>query len=382
MPATRRDCDFRSLGLRQDHRGALPRRPATPAWRLLRHRRRGLAGSIDLSKDRTSGRSATYSRKRACFPHLSVKRKSVLRRPRGEREIRSPTALPSMRWSSCSGFAKLLDRSPRKLSGGERQRVAIGRALLSQPKLLLMDEPLSALDRETKERNSAVPRAAAQRLSLPVIYISHDMAEIERLADHLILMQHGRGPRSRTAARRAKRPVAAASRLPVRRQSAWMRGWKPMTRPMGLLTLQRRRRAAAGARPPFEAGERLRLRIAASDVRLRATAPEASSILNMSAGPHRLEIDAWPRRSHRRACARCRWTRRCEFWRGSHFGPGIFLGLPIGMNVFAQVKGVSLVSGPSGTGTGRAGDIVVPESFTRWRADFGTPIARREPAER
>ena len=80
----------------------------------------------------------------------------------------------------------------RTLSGGERQRVAIGRALLSQPKLLLMDEPLSALDRPTKSEILPFLERLHARLSLPVIYISHDMSEIERLADHLILMQHGK----------------------------------------------------------------------------------------------------------------------------------------------------------------------------------------------
>lgn len=90
------------------------------------------------------------------------------------------------------GLAALLDRSPHRLSGGERQRVAIGRALLSQPTLLLMDEPLAALDRTTKQEILPFLERLHERLSLPVFYISHDMSEIERFADHLVLMEQGR----------------------------------------------------------------------------------------------------------------------------------------------------------------------------------------------
>ncbi|WP_139101140.1 ATP-binding cassette domain-containing protein, partial [Acinetobacter baumannii] len=86
-------------------------------------------------------------------------------------------------------LAALLDRSPYRLSGGERQRVAIGRALLSQPKLLLMDEPLAALERSTKDEILPFLERLHARLSLPVFYISHDLSELERFADHLVLME-------------------------------------------------------------------------------------------------------------------------------------------------------------------------------------------------
>ena len=89
------------------------------------------------------------------------------------------------------GVTPLLDRSPRNLSGGERQRVAIGRALLSQPKLLLMDEPLSALDRVTKAEILPFLERLRDRLSLPIVYITHDIAEVERLADQVVLMEKG-----------------------------------------------------------------------------------------------------------------------------------------------------------------------------------------------
>ena len=90
------------------------------------------------------------------------------------------------------GLAELIDRSPRALSGGERQRVAIGRALLAQPELLLMDEPLASLDRQARDEILPFLERLHDSLSLPVIYVSHDMAEIARFADHLVLMQSGR----------------------------------------------------------------------------------------------------------------------------------------------------------------------------------------------
>src|SRR5206468_4092322 len=75
---------------------------------------------------------------------------------------------------------------------GERQRVAIGRALLSQPKLLLMDEPLAALDRQSKDEIMPFLERLLHSLALPAIYVSHELSEIERLADQLILMRAGR----------------------------------------------------------------------------------------------------------------------------------------------------------------------------------------------
>lgn len=84
------------------------------------------------------------------------------------------------------GIAHLLERWPRTLSGGEAQRVAIGRALLSNPSFLLMDEPLSALDRVRREEILRVIERLRDELRLPVLYVSHDRAEVERLASRII----------------------------------------------------------------------------------------------------------------------------------------------------------------------------------------------------
>jgi molybdate transport system ATP-binding protein len=119
------------------------------------------------------------------FPHLTVlgNLRYGLRRVRGAAPV---IALEPM--IDLMGLGTLLPRSPAALSGGERQRVAIARALLAQPKLLLMDEPLSALDRDAKNEILPYLEDLPRALSIPIIYVSHDITEIERLADHLVLM--------------------------------------------------------------------------------------------------------------------------------------------------------------------------------------------------
>ena len=89
------------------------------------------------------------------------------------------------------GLAPLLARSTTHLSGGERQRVALGRALLSQPRLLLMDEPLSSLDAASKAEILPYLDRLHRELSIPTLYISHDAGEIARLADHVLYMRDG-----------------------------------------------------------------------------------------------------------------------------------------------------------------------------------------------
>jgi molybdate transport system ATP-binding protein len=125
------------------------------------------------------------------FPHLSV-RDNLLYGARRSR-VTDASGQPDL-----GGIVDLLDighlleRSPVALSGGERQRVAVGRALLSRPEVLLMDEPLSALDRVTKEEILPYFEMLHEKLELPILYISHDLSEIERLADTMVLMANGR----------------------------------------------------------------------------------------------------------------------------------------------------------------------------------------------
>jgi molybdate transport system ATP-binding protein len=90
------------------------------------------------------------------------------------------------------GLGNLLERRPFQLSGGERQRVALGRALLSQPQLLLLDEPLASLDAARREEVLPYLEALRDRLSIPMIFVSHQFDEVLRLATHVVLLDGGR----------------------------------------------------------------------------------------------------------------------------------------------------------------------------------------------
>jgi molybdate transport system ATP-binding protein len=121
------------------------------------------------------------------FPHLNVA--SNLRY--AERRARQAPYVSFERVLSLLDLEPLLSRRTHRLSGGERQRVAIGRALLSQPRLLLLDEPLAALDRERREEVLPYLEILRDELSIPMIYVSHQFDEVLRLATHIVLMQSG-----------------------------------------------------------------------------------------------------------------------------------------------------------------------------------------------
>lgn len=90
------------------------------------------------------------------------------------------------------GLESCLERYPANLSGGERQRIAIARALMVQPQLLLMDEPLASLDMARKQEILPYLERLHEELALPVIYVSHNLEEVSRLADYLVIIEQGR----------------------------------------------------------------------------------------------------------------------------------------------------------------------------------------------
>lgn len=113
------------------------------------------------------------------FPHMRVEANLRYGRRSGERLSWDETI-------AFLGIAPLLGRMPATLSGGEAQRVAIGRALLSAPHFLLMDEPLSGLDRARREEILPVIERLRDEMGLPILYVTHDIREAERLADLII----------------------------------------------------------------------------------------------------------------------------------------------------------------------------------------------------
>ncbi len=123
------------------------------------------------------------------FPHLSVKGNllygRLFARPlRHEASFEEVVALLDL--------GPLLRRGVSALSGGEKQRVAIGRALLSSPRILLLDEPLASLDERRKDEVMPFLEKLRDQASMPIVYVSHAMAEIERLAGTVVLMERGR----------------------------------------------------------------------------------------------------------------------------------------------------------------------------------------------
>ena len=122
------------------------------------------------------------------FPHLNVA--SNLRY--AQRRARRAPYVSLERVLAMLDLEPLLSRRVHRLSGGERQRVALGRALLSQPRLLLLDEPLAALDRDRREEVLPYLETLRDQLSIPMIYVSHQFDEVLRLATHIVLMQAGK----------------------------------------------------------------------------------------------------------------------------------------------------------------------------------------------
>jgi molybdate transport system ATP-binding protein len=123
------------------------------------------------------------------LPHLSVGSNLVYgmrRTPAGRRFVQYDPVVELL------GIGHLLQRRPAKLSGGEKQRVAIGRALLTSPALLLMDEPLASLDAARKDEVLPFITQLGREFAIPVLYVSHALDEIIALATHLVMLENGR----------------------------------------------------------------------------------------------------------------------------------------------------------------------------------------------
>ena len=268
------------------------------------------------------------------FPHLTVESNLLYgyhRAPAAARPIEPPHVVALL------GLDALMHRFPGRLSGGERQRVAIGRALLAQPRLLLMDAPLASPDVTRRDAVLRYIELLRDDLHIPIVYVSHSVAEITRLADTVVLLSEGKalavGDVDEVMARLDLRPHtgrfeagAVIDTTVVAHDIAF-----------GLTTL-----AFAGGEltvPSVEAlaGERVRVRIRARDVSLALSRPSGLSIVNVlegtlvamadDGGPIvevQLRLGETP--------LRARITKRSR----------VELGLAEGQRVYALIKAVSL----------------------------------------
>lgn len=213
------------------------------------------------------------------FEHLTVEGNLAFGRkriPEPERRFKQSDVTELL------GIGGLLNRRPASLSGGERQRVAIARALLTAPQLLLMDEPLAALDLKRKQEILPYLERLHDELSIPIIYVSHAPDEVARLADHLVLLDAGKvvasGLLTETLAR-ADLPQTFADDAGVVIETV-----VAAHEADDLTQLDFAGGSIYVGRRPEAIGHRLRCRIHARDVSLALEKPLTSSILNVFQG--------------------------------------------------------------------------------------------------
>ncbi|WP_339471976.1 molybdenum ABC transporter ATP-binding protein [Pseudomonas sp. EL_65y_Pfl1_R83] len=212
------------------------------------------------------------------FAHLSVRANlefGLKRIPRQQRRVDMAQATELL------AIGHLLDRNPQHLSGGERQRIGIARALLTSPKLLLMDEPLAALDSQRKGEILPYLERLHDELDIPVLYVSHAQDEVARLADHIVLLSDGKalasGPIGETLAR-LDLPLARGDDAGVvinGTVSTYDEHYQLLTLQLPDSALHMR-----VAHAPLAVGKALRVKVQARDVSLSLQAEEHSSILN------------------------------------------------------------------------------------------------------
>lgn len=183
------------------------------------------------------------------------------------------------------GIQHLLTRYPAHLSGGEKQRVAIGRALLSDPEILLLDEPLSALDLPRKQELLTYLGKLTRTLNIPILYVTHHLDEVVALADHILLLENGKMLAHDTTENVWHSPTFAP--------------WQPLTQKITLLELPIATQLSAyqmlGLRigsqylwvpqqSRYQHNEKQRITLASRDISLALTPPQHSSIRNILKG--------------------------------------------------------------------------------------------------
>ncbi len=270
------------------------------------------------------------------FPHLSVRRNleyGMRRIPPVERKVQPEQVVDLM------GLSKLIERDPAYLSGGERQRVAIGRALLTSPRLLMMDEPLSALDFASRQEILPYLERLHGELEIPVIYVSHALDEVARLADHVVMLEQGR-----VIASGASNEILTRLDLPTAHLdnagSVIEAAVATHDEAYHLTRLDFSGGCLWVSKVEHDVGSVVRARVLARDVSIATAVPQGSSITNiLAARITEIQEEGQDRVNLRLAIGGehillSRITRRSRDQ----------LGLAVGMEIFAQVKSVALIA--------------------------------------
>ena len=213
------------------------------------------------------------------FPHLTVRQNLLY----GRWFAKTAGAGESLdRVVDMLGIGNLLHRRPERLSGGEKQRVAIGRALLANPKLILADEPLAALDEARKAEILPYFERLRDEISVPILYVSHSPNEVARLATTVVAIQDGKVARQGTAAEVLSDPMVAPAG--IRAVGAVLEAMVIRHHEDGLTELDAGGTPLYLPRIPHEPGRSIRVRIAAHEVILSRAKPAGLSALNILSG--------------------------------------------------------------------------------------------------
>jgi len=211
------------------------------------------------------------------FPHLTVRQNLRYGRfftPAGERYADFGRVVDLL------GIGELLERRPSRLSGGEKQRVAIGRALIASPKLMLMDEPLAALDEARKAEILPYLQRLRDETATPIVYVSHSVAEVAQLADKVVMMKDGRVEATGTPSE-----ILSLPSTDRREAGAVLSGTVQMVDTAhGLSTVNLSAASMTVPTARLVAGQNVRIHIPERDVMVATIRPEGLSALNIIEG--------------------------------------------------------------------------------------------------
>ena len=244
---------------------------------------------------------------------------------------------------SLLSLGSLLDRYPARLSGGEKQRVAIGRALLSKPSILLMDEPLASLDLPRKREVMPFLENLSETVNIPIIYVTHSLNEILRLANHLVIIEQGKviswGVTEEIWASRAMQPWQSFSE----QSSLFEATLAEHNDDYALSRLKLGKSSSLWVQKvSSDIGAAVRLQVRANDVSITLVQPQGSSIRNIL--PVTIKsVETHQQGSNKQSVAvELELEPGCDLWATITLWALDELSLEIGQQVYAQIKGVSV----------------------------------------